>query len=168
MAIVLVQVNTWHTKRPEKYKRGNNHDHYISYGDYYLLNTNRMVDIKVSPTGGTVFKYNQAPDDSRASYDTIETNSSVADLRSMHDGTPTSKFAVLSVYNSTDFKKIVNDTPVTTEIAWDSICLVMQTVQDGALNICRLVYFDESFKRKMIFIDCNDLMTLWATQGILP
>jgi hypothetical protein len=127
-----------------------------------------MVDIKASPTGGAVFKYNQAPNDHRCSYDTIDTNASIEDLRGMHDGTPTDKFATLAVYPSTDFREVIVDTPVDTEVEWDDICLAYQTPKDADIGICRVVYYDKSFKRKLVFIEEDSLLTLWAKQGILP
>jgi hypothetical protein len=164
MALTLVQVNTWNTKRPEKYKRGSGHDHYVSDGDYYLLNTNRMSDIKVTSTGGTIFKFNQAPDDHRASWDTIETNSSVAAIEEDHNITPDSKFAVLSIYPTLDITRVDTDTPVDTEIAWENIALAWQTPRDAEWGVCHLVYYDKSWKRKTVIVEAGALLVIYGTQ----
>jgi len=164
MPLTLVQVNTWHSVRPEKYKRGNGHDHYVSDGDYYLLNTNRMVDIKESPTGGTIFKYNQAPDDHRCSPDTIETNSSVASLEEDANLTYQDKIVELDMYPTLDMLRIDTDTPVTTGIEWDDIALVWQTPRDVEYGVVHLVYYDKSWKRITVIVEVASLVTLYGLQ----
>ena len=148
MPLSLVQVNTWHSVRPEKYKRGTGHTNYVSYGDYYLLNTNRMVDIRETTGGGTIFEYNQAPDDHRCSPDTIETNSTLLQLNQDADLVPQDKFATLDIFPTLDITRVTVDTPVETQIEWDSIALVWQTARDITYgNLFWCVYTRKGFRR---------------------
>lgn len=164
MPLSLVQVNTWHSVRPEKYMRGSDHAHYVSYGDYYLLNTNRMSDIKTTTAGGTVFKYNQAPDDHRCSYDTIDTNMILANLEADANIVYGSKFAVLNIFPTLDITRVTVDTPVATEIEWDDIALVYQTPRDVDYGVIHLVYYDKSWKRRLVIVNTDSLNTLYSLQ----
>lgn len=153
MPLITVQIVTWKSNRPEKYKRGNGHTYYVAYGDYYLLNTNRMVDIKDAPDGtGTVFKYAQSPNDHRVSLDTIETNTTLLQLKTAHDDEPDHKFGTFSILPTLDITRAATDTPVDTEIEWNDIAMVYQTPRDVTLGVSHMVYYDKSFKRKMVII----------------
>lgn len=164
MPLTLVQVNTWHSNRPEKYKRGTDHTNYVSDGDYYLLNTNRMSDIKTTTSGGTIFKYAQAPDDHRVSLDTIETNSILANVELDANIVYGSKFAVLNIFPTLDITRVTIDTPVATEIEWDDITMVWQTPRDVDYGVCHLVYYDKSWKRRTVIINMDALTTLYSLQ----
>lgn len=164
MPLSLVQVNTWHSVRPEKYMRGSDHAHYVSYGDYYLLNTNRMSDIRSTTAGGTVFEYNQAPDDHRCSPDTIETNSTLLQLNQDADLVPQDKFATLDIFPTLDITRVTVDTPVETQIEWDSIALVWQTARDITYGVVHLVYYTKSWKRVTVIVDVDSLITLYGLQ----
>ncbi len=156
MPLITVQAVTWKSNRPEKYKRGNGHTYYVAYGDYYMLNTNRMVDIVDSPDGvGTVFKYAQSPNDHRVSLDTIETNTPLNQLRNAHDDEPDHKFGVFPIFPTLDITRVTTDTPVDTEIEWNDICMVYQTPRDYALDVAHMIYYDKSFKRRRVIIDMN-------------
>ena len=164
MPLSLVQVNTWHSVRPEKYKRGTGHTNYVSYGDYYLLNTNRMVDIRETTGGGTVFEYNQAPDDHRCSPDTIETNSTLLQLNQDADLVPQDKFATLDIFPTLDITRVTVDTPVETQIEWDSIALAYQTPRDVDYGVIHLVYYDKSWKRRLVIVEMDSLNRLYSLQ----
>jgi len=146
MALIQVTAVIWQSKRPEK-RIGK------SYNNLYLLNTNRMVDIITYDTDGSQFKYVQAPQDRRCSPDTIETNTSVADLRTAHDITPDSKFATLPIYPTLDISTIATATPVDTLIEWENIALAWQTDRDEADDVSHLTYYTESWKRKTVIVN---------------
>lgn len=164
MPLTLAQVNTWHSVRPEKYKRGTGHTNYVSYGDYYLLNTNRMVDIRETTGGGTIFEYNQAPDDHRCSPDTIETNSTLLQLNQDTDLVPQDKFATLDIFPTLDITRVTVDTPVETQIEWSDIALVWQTARDITYGVVHLVYYTKSWKRVTVIVDIDSLITLYGLQ----
>lgn len=164
MPLTLTQVNTWHSNRPEKYKRGTGHTNYVSYGDYYLLNTNRMVDIKETTDGGTIFKYAQTPDDHRVGLDTIETNSTLAFLEADANLIYQDKIVQLGMYPTLDITRVGADTPVATGIEWDSIALAWQTARDIEWGVVHLVYYDKSWKRITVLVDVDSLITLYGLQ----
>ena len=156
MPLIITQIVTWKSNRPEKYKRGNGHTYYVAYGDYYMLNTNRMVDIKDAPDGtGTVFKYAQSPNDHRVSLDTIETNTPLNQLENAHNDAPDHKFGTFPIFPTLDITRISVDTPVDTEIEWEDICMVYQTPRDYALGVAHMVYYDKSFKRITVIINMS-------------
>ena len=166
MALVLIQAVNWKTKRPEKYVSlaGDHAVYTLAYGDYYLLNTNRMTDLKVIDTDDTQFLYSQAPNDRRSSPDTIQTTSTVAQLRTAHDITPDSKFGTFPIYPTLDITRVTVDTPVDTLIEWDDVCMVYQTPRDLILDVCHMVYYKEAWKRTVVIINFDDLAAVLTEQ----
>lgn len=152
MGLFLTQVDNWSTSRPERYKRGANgvHNNYVAYGDYYLLNTNRVVDL-TSKTSGSKFLYCQAPDDRRCSPDEIECGTSVAVIIGWADATEDSKFGTFPIFPGFD----TTATAVDTTIAWSDVCMIYQTPRDFDDGVAHMVYYKESFKRVLCMIDLN-------------
>jgi uncharacterized protein (TIGR02145 family) len=138
--IFLTQIVNWKSKRPEHYER-------MAWGDYYFLNTNRVVDLITFDGTGSQFKYCQAPDDHRCSPDTIETNTSVADIEAYHNIVYPIKFAPLPLFPTNDMTRVLIDTPVVTYIDFENICMAYATPRDLVLNVIHVVYYNESFKR---------------------
>ena len=157
MPLILSQIETWSTKRQEPHvdKATNN---------YFLLNTNRMVDIITFDTTGSQFKYCQAPNDRRSSPDIIETNSTVAQLRTAQDITPDSKFATLPIYPTLDITRTTTDTAVNTLVEWDDINYAYQTDRDIVLGVCHLVYYKESWKRTTVIVEFATLAAILLEQ----
>lgn len=147
--ILLTQVIRWTSKRPEKYVTlaGDHQQYAMAWGDYFFLNTNRIVDMVSTTSGGSKFLYSQAPDDNRCSPDTIECITSVADVITCADVDYPSKFVTLPIFPTNDMSRVLIDTPVNTVVALDDICMGYATPRDIALNVCHCVYYKESFKR---------------------
>ncbi len=162
MGLALTTVYTWTTKRPDKPLK-------VAYNHYFLLNTNRMVDIEEYTTGSaqSQFLFSQAPDDRRASPDTITAYATVATLKGYHDTDDFSKFAALPIFPTFD----PAGTPVTTYIEWDDIAYVYQTYQDFWVDggVSHMVYYENGWKRKTVLVNMSilDLM-LAEVFGVYP
>jgi hypothetical protein len=152
MPLFLTQVDNWNTIRPEKYKKGANgvHGNYVAYGDYYLLNTNRIVDMTVKGSGSK-FLYCQDPDDSRCSPDEIECGTSVAVIRTWHDAIEDSKFGTFPIYPNFDTTAATVDTT----IEWENICMIYQTPSDFDAGRSHMVYYTNAWERKVCLINLN-------------
>ena len=153
MSLIFLQVDSWHTIRPEKYVRNRSKNSYVAVGDYYILNTNRMVDIISLAPGHTQFKYNQAPDDARCSPDTITATISLATIVAAHDTAPPSNFMDLPIFPTCDMKRISIDTPVYTSIEVDDITMIYATNKDFLHGVCHMVYYRNSFERVTCIIN---------------
>lgn len=147
MGLFLTAITDWTTKRPEKYKK-------VLFGNYVLLNTNRLCDIRETTAGGTEFLYHQAPDDHRCSPDHITCGTTLAVLRTWHDTVEASKFGTFSVFPGFD----ITATPVDTTIEWENVCMIYQTDRDIADGVCHLIYYLDSWKRKAVLIDEDSLL----------
>lgn len=170
MALALIQVVNWHTKRPEKYvsTAGDHAEYALAWGDYYLLNTNRMSELKVINTDNTQFLFTQDPNDRRCSPDTIETTNTISEIADYHDLTPDSKFATLPIYPTLDITRVAVDTPVDTLVEWDNICMAYQTPRDLTLGVCHLVYYKESWRRKTVIVEFATLLAILLEQVANP
>jgi hypothetical protein len=158
MGLFLAQVNVWNSIRPEKHLANRDKNTYVAYGDYYLLNTNRCVDIK-DKGAYLQCKYNQAPDDHRCSPDTIEFQ--ISPYGEMRDDTQidifiqhgdlesASKFAIFDIYPDMD----ITQTPVTTEIEWDDIAYIYAMPNEFDDSRCHMVYYDKSWKRVFCIVN---------------
>ena len=152
MPLFLTQVNNWKSKRPEILKKGANGEHVncVAYGDYFLLNTNRLVDI-VETDDGTKFKYCQAPDDHRCSPDDVETGTTLAILRQWHDAAEVSKSGTFPIFPGWD----TTEATVDTDIDFEDICMIYQTPRQFEDGVCTMVYYRNSFKRVKCLVDLN-------------
>jgi hypothetical protein len=159
--ILLTQIVNWKSKRPEHYAN-------MAWGNYYFLNTNRIVDLITFDGTGSQFKYNQAPDDSRSSYDVIETNTSVADIEAYHNVVYPIKFAPLPLFPTNDMTRVLIDTPVVTYVDFENICMAYCTTRDIALNVGHVVYYDESFKRVTRIINMSFAEMQTALSSLTP
>ena len=153
MALALIQAAEWKSKRPEKYVIEGG---YVAYTDAYLLNTNRMSELKVINTDNTQFLYSQAPNDRRCSLDVVESTNSIAVITSYADLAEISKFATLDIFPAYD----ITATPVSTVIEWDDICMIYQTPKDWVDNVAHMVYYKEAWKRTACMIDHTILQVL--------
>jgi uncharacterized protein (TIGR02145 family) len=164
MSLVFLQVDSWHSVRPGKYVRDRANGSYVAVGDYYLLNTNRMVDIVSLDMAHVQFKYNQAPDDARCSPDTITANITLASLITAHDTAPPSKFMTLPIFPTCDITRIGLDTPVFTQIEGDDIAMIYATPKDFLHGVCHMVYYRNSFERVTCIINLG-LMDVYYLVG---
>ena len=152
MGLFLAKVNVWSSIRPEKHVADRDKNTYVSYGDYYLLNTNRCVDI-IDKGTYLQCKYNQSPNDHRCSPDTLEFE--MQTYGQMDDSTQigifiqygdlesASKFASFDIYPDMD----ITQTPVTTDIEWDDIAYIYAMPNEFDDERCHMVFYDKSWKR---------------------
>lgn len=145
--LALVEVYDWDTKHP-----GNRMNE--SYANAFLLNTNRMINIidrTIDGNSGSQLLFSNNPNDPRDSPDRLFVNLSASELRNYRDVDEFSKFAVLDVYPSLDVTNL--GTPVETLIEWDNIAYVYMTYNDYTHDRCHVVYYDESWKRKVVIVN---------------
>jgi hypothetical protein len=145
--LALVQVYDWDTKHP-----GNRMNE--SYANAFLLNTNRMINIidrTIDGNSGSQLLFSNNPNDPRDSPDRLFVNLSASELRNYRDVDEFSKFAVLDVFPSLDVTNL--GTPVETLIEWDNIAYVYMTYNDYTHDRCHVVYYDESWKRKVVIVN---------------
>lgn len=158
MGLFLAQVNVWNSIRPEKHVANRDKNTYVAYGDYYLLNTNRCVDI-IDKTTYLQCKYNQAPDDRRCSPDTIEfvpikygqgdSSTYLGYFKDYGDLANAQEFGTFSIYPDMD----ITATPVDTQIDWSDICYMYQSPRSFEDDLVYMVYYDKSWKRITCIID---------------
>lgn len=157
MGLALTTVYTWTTKRPDKPLK-------IAEDSYFLLNTNRMSDIKAFTHGGarSQFLFSQAPDDRRCSPDTISAYATVATLAGYHDSVPASKFAILPIFPAFD----TTEATVSTMVEWKDIAYVYQTYQDFWVDglVSHAVIYENGWKRKTVLVDLSLLEFILAEQ----
>lgn len=145
--LYVAEVYDWDTKHPGDRMRE-------AFANAYLLNTNRMVNMIDKTVGGddaTQMLFSNNPNDPRDSPDRLTVYGSVADIRTYHDTDYFSKFAVLNIYPTLDVTNL--GTPVETLIEWENIAYVYMTNRDYLNDICHVVYYDESWKRKVVIVD---------------
>lgn len=146
--LALVEVYDWDTKHP-----GNRMNE--SYANAFLLNTNRMINIIDKEFGNdseaSQLLFSNNPNDPRDSPDRLVVSLSPALLEQYHNTDYASKFAVLDIFPSLDITNL--GTPVETLIEWDNIAYIYMTYNDYTNNHCHMVYYDESWKRKLVVID---------------
>ena len=146
--LYVTEVFDWDTKHP-----GNRMNE--SYENAFLLNTNRMVNLIDTEFEGeadvTKLLFSNNPNDPRDSPDRLVVDGSVAAIRLYHDLDYASKFAVLDIYPSLDVLDL--GTPVETLIEWENIAYVYMTNRDYLNDICHVVYYDESWKRKVVIVN---------------
>jgi len=145
--LALVEVYDWDTKHPGD--RMNE-----SYANGYLLNTNRMVNIidrTIDGNSGSQLLFSNNPNDPRDSPDRLFVSLDASELRAYHDTDYFSKFAVLDIFPSLDVTNL--GTAVETLIEWENIAYVYWTYNDYTHDRCHVVYYDESWKRKVVIVN---------------
>lgn len=138
--LLLTQVTKWVTNRD-----GNSRVHprdvwELGYREY-LINPNRIVDLKVYGTGSQ-FLFSDNHRDRRESNSYLRTNSTVAEIITAHDTAYASKFITLPFCPKNDPDR----TPVNTTIDVDDIAY-FDRYNDDPDNFVWLVYNRKAFKR---------------------
>ena len=148
----------WNTKHPGK--RMN-----VARDDLYLLNTNRICEMRVSGTNDSRFLYSNDPDDRRDSPDRIKSDSSVAVITSFHDAEPFSKFGTFPIFPDMD----VTETPVDTTIEFKDIAYLWQTPRDYDDEVTHMVYYPKAWERVKCIVDASlaDIY-IYTLLGIWP
>jgi hypothetical protein len=130
----------WNTKKPGK-RIG------VALNDMYLLNPNRIIELRVKGTGSKFF-YANDPDDPRDSPDYIECTSTVDEIRTAYDTVPLSKFVDVPIFPTTNLSdNDITGTPVSTHIAWENIAYAWATPSDAEAHICHGVYYRNDWQR---------------------
>lgn len=147
-------VYEWDTKHPGK-RLG------VAYGDYWVFNPNRFVDIRdrsyAADSTSSISLYSNDPDDRRDSPDTLGIGSAPSVIQAWYDLDPPSKFGTLYIFPDMD----ITQTSVATTIEWANIAYLWQTPKDYADGIiCRMVYYPEAWKRVECIIDAS-LVEVW-------
>lgn len=141
---ILTQVTKWEDRRDSS-KRCHVRDVWeLGYREF-LLNPNRMVDIKdrstlVIPMSSFLFSDNHR--DRREGNSYVECNSSPAQLATAHDTAFASKFITLPFCPKNDPAR----TPVDTTLDVEDIAY-FDRYNDDPDNFCRVVYNAKAFKR---------------------
>lgn len=146
--LALVEVYDWDTKHP-----GNRMNE--SFANAFLLNTNRMINIIAKEFGNdseaSQLLFSNNPNDPRDSPDRLVVSLSPTLIEQYHNTDYFSKFAVLDIFPSLDVTNL--GTPVETLIEWDNIAYVYMTYNDYTHDRCHVVYYDESWKRKVVIVN---------------
>lgn len=143
MAILFAAtVTSWSTKHPGK-RMG------VASQNIYMLNSNRIIELKDVGTDDSGFYFANDPDDARDSPDYITTELTPADIETFHNTDPTSKFATLDIYPGTD----LTETPVSTLIEWANIAYIYQTPRDVIDAVSHMVYYRKPWDRVECIID---------------
>ena len=138
--LLLTQVTKWVTNRD-----GNSRVHprdvwELGYREY-LINPNRIVDLKVYGNGSQ-FLFSDNHRDRRESNSFLRTNSTVAEIITAHDTAYASKFITLPFCPKNDPDR----TPVNTTIDVDDIAY-FDRYNDDPDNFVWLVYNRKAFRR---------------------
>jgi len=155
--LFLTQVYDWDSK-----KAGRRTDTNRVYGNYYVLNTNRITDLKVFMNGldeDSKFLYSDDPDDARDSPANVWCAATVDQIETAHNLTPTSKFGTLAVYPDMDTSQATVDTT----IEWDDIAYAYASLDDINHDWAHVVYYENAWKRKEVLISYSVL-----TLALLP
>jgi len=114
----LSEVTKWETNRDGK-KRVHARDTWGLGFRYFVLNPNRIVDLKVHGTG-SCFKFSDNHRDRRESTSYVECNETVAEIETAHNLAFHSKFITLDFYPKNNHFK----TPVATTLDVEDIAYV--------------------------------------------
>lgn len=138
--LLLTQVTKWVTNRD-----GNSRVHprdvwELGYREY-LINPNRIVDLKVYGTGSQ-FLFSDNHRDRRESNSYLRTNSTVAEIITAHDTAYASKFITLPFCPKNDPAR----TPIDTTIDVEDIAY-FDRYNDDPDNFVWLVYNRKAFRR---------------------
>ena len=148
-----VYVYEWDTKHPGK-RMG------VAYGDYYVVNSNRFVDIRdrayADDATASISLFANDPDDRRNSPDTLGCSAAPSVIQGWHDIAPVSKFGTLPIFPDKDLSQAAVDTT----IEWANVAYLWQTPRDYDDDVCRMVYYPEAWKRVECIID-KSLVEVW-------
>jgi hypothetical protein len=141
----------------------------VSVMDYYLLNPNRIVDL-VSEEVGTgddteyysKFLFSNNPNNEREALDFIKAYIRNTQIEQYHNTATFSKLVTFDIYPHLN----LTGTPVATTLEWENIAYFWQTPRDYVDDVCRMVYYRESWQRVECIIAHNmsDVMQI-ATTG---
>ena len=140
MGLLLAQITYWQDGR-DSTNRVHARDIWENGYREYLINPNRIVDMRVHGTG-SCFRFSDNHRDRRENTSYIETNSTVAEVITAHDEAYASKFVTLPFCPKNDPDR----TPVNTTIDYEDIAY-FDRYNDDPDNFVWLVYCRKAFKR---------------------
>ncbi len=142
-------ISYWDTKHPGRRDQSRQH--------YYLLNTNRMVEM-VEVDDDLKFRFNNDPEDRRDCPDNIKiTNTTVATVRFWHDLGHPSKFVTLPIFPGTDLTEATTDIT----IEFDDIAYIWETDKDHEIDVCHMVYYPKAWERKEVIVNYS-FLAIWV------
>ena len=93
----------------------------ITLDDEYIINPNRIKELKTVNTTGSQFKYSFDPEDDSGDYAYVISTATVASLVSAADDSPASSFVALNVFEDED----TTDSYVTTYFRLDDVAFAI-------------------------------------------
>lgn len=150
-SLFLARINVWNTKKPGK-RLG------ISYLDYYLLNSNRIIELRAIDESSSKFYYANDPNDRRDSPDYIECQVSTAVIEAFRNFNLPSKFGTIPIFPGWD----ITETAVNTELEWGDIAYVWATRNQLLNTVCQMVYYRKAWERVECLVDLPDLDAVLA------
>lgn len=153
--LVPTQVLVWNTKKPGK-RLG------VAYSggvtDTYLLNSNRIIEMRPLTADTVRFFFANDPDDPRDAPDYIECTNSLATWETAHTAiVPTSKFADLPIFPGGDITVAHEHV----HVEWENIAYAYATKHDHRNSRCHVVYYTKDWKRVEALLDMS-WTALWV------
>ena len=139
--VILTEITKWVDSRDSK-QRTHLRDIWDVAYRLFILNPNRITDLKVRGTGSS-FKFSDNHRDRREGNSYVESNSTVAEIIAAHDTAYHSKFVTLGFYPKNDPTR----TPVDTTIDVEDIAYFDDYNDPDYPACCWLVYDRKAFKR---------------------
>jgi hypothetical protein len=149
--IILTQLTQWVDQRDSK-KRVHARDVWALGYRWFILNPNRISDLKVRGTGSQ-FLFSDNHRDRREGNSFIISNSTVAQIEAAHNTAYHSKFATFGFYPKNDPHRV----PVHTTIDVEDIAYFDDYNDPNHPNCCWLVYNRKAYKRVEQLVDCSFL-----------
>lgn len=160
--VILTQVTKWVDLR-DSTKRVHARDIWALAYRWFILNPNRMTDIKATDSGSS-FLFSDNHRDRREANSFVECNSTVAELRTAYDTACFSNFVTFGFYPKNDPTR----TPVDTTIDIDDIAYFDDYNDPDYPDCCWLVYNRKAFRRveqliNVSFTDVPDIIETGTT-----
>jgi hypothetical protein len=149
--VILSQLTLWEDSRDSK-KRRHLRDLWALGYRWFILNPNRISDLKVHGTGSS-FRFSDNHRDRREATSYVESNSTVAQIITAHDTAYHSKFATFGFYPKNDPHRI----PVNTTLDVDDIAYFDDYNDPDHPNCCYLIYDRKAFRRVEQLVNCSFL-----------
>ena len=139
--VILTQLTKWITSRDGK-ERVHPRDAWALGYRWFILNPNRIVEMKVRGTGSS-FKFSDNHRDRREANSYIESTSTVAEIITAHDTAYFSKFVTLPFFPKNDPHR----TPINTTLDVEDIAYFDDYNDPDHPTCCWLVYDRKAFRR---------------------
>lgn len=128
----------------------------ITLDDEYIINPNRIKELKTVNTTGSQFKYMFDPEDDRGDYAYVISTSTVASLVSAADDEPNSSFIALNVFEDDD----TTDSVVSTYFRVDDIAFA---IAYGNYSWVYVAQGGSRMKRVLVYHNLDAILNLANT-----